>query len=640
MLRLLLPAPAPNWGQPRAAMLRLLLLLLAAAESAPGGPPSSALPPSALPSLLVCTPQPLGNGWADLDLLRSLHNGSWGGQRWNVDFTVSLAELNRTRIFRYNALVVFVSPASAALMDAKGVGVHLPAPPPALVREFTPAVADYVAAGGGLFLYPSEMNSGTQMLFDLTSLFGARLPVEVLHETNASNTACMNHMSRSFCLPIAYFDAVDPTAPKELTAGVRGCWLPTNPHYNAADTGPLAVDGNWSVVLRGSASTVTVPVNLTDPVYQPPPAEQIFVRQGGVRAPPLFAVRSFGRGRVALFNSWRQYTLGGGRKWLFDDQILRSGANGRPSDLGNLLTNTLRWLAEPSWRSGSGSSEVGGWTQPPGRLDPPNAAAAVRARYADVHHPGLADKASLARNPATGTYLGVRGIIGLRSSLSTGMDTVEEFAAAASLLPNSPIGFLVFLEKFEHLTPAGLEQLRSECKEHSTAKLQLIPGYSITNTLGNEMMFIGPGVPYPPRAPKSTLTADGKRLAIQPHDPANPNNFTGVGADIVGNWLLSAMDSAAKPDGGWNVGYFHLGKTRPPGSLPLINLIDSSLAATTYVNASGFVVEELTEDYLATAAGGIAPTPVVVSEVLDLAALKRAAIGPLTVARYEILTEV
>ena len=101
----------------------------------------------------------------------------------------------------------------------------------------------------------------------------------------------------------------------------------------------------------------------------------------------------------------------------------------------------------------------------------------------------------------------------------------------------------------------------------------------------------------------------------------------------MGNWLLSAMDSAAKPDGGWNVGYFHLGTTREAGSLPLINLIDSSLAATTYVNASGFVVEELTEDYLATAAGGIAPTPVVVSEVLDLAALKRAAIGPLTVAR-------
>jgi hypothetical protein len=28
----------------------------------------------------------------------------------------------------------------------------------------------------------------------------------------------------------------------------------------------LQVDGNWTVVLRGSASTVTTPVNLSDPV--------------------------------------------------------------------------------------------------------------------------------------------------------------------------------------------------------------------------------------------------------------------------------------------------------------------------------------------------------------------------------------
>ena len=50
------------------------------------------------------------------------------------------------------------------------------------------------------------------------------------------------------------------------------------------------------------------------------------------------------------------------------------------------------------------------------------------------------------------------------------------------------------MEQFEHRSPEGLEQLRSQCKRHSTAKLQLIPGYSITNTLGNKMMFIGPGV--------------------------------------------------------------------------------------------------------------------------------------------------
>jgi hypothetical protein len=74
-------------------------------------------------------------------------------------------------------------------------------------------------------------------------------------------------------------------------------------------------------------------------------------------------------------------------------------------------------------------------------------------------------------------------------------------------------------------------------------------------------------VPYPPRAPKDTLTPDGRRLMIQPQT-ADGKNFSGVGADIVGNWLLSAMDSAsAAPGTGWNTGYYHLGKTRAAGSL-------------------------------------------------------------------------
>jgi hypothetical protein len=93
--------------------------------------------------------------------MRALHNGSWAadGQRWSVDFTTSLAELSRARLFQYNALVLFLSPAAAAAMDQKGAGLHLPGPLPAsLVADFAPAVRDYAAAGGGVLLLPSEMN--------------------------------------------------------------------------------------------------------------------------------------------------------------------------------------------------------------------------------------------------------------------------------------------------------------------------------------------------------------------------------------------------------------------------------------------------------------------------------------------------
>eukprot|EP01050_Picozoa_sp_SAG11_P017188 SAG11_NODE_2448_length_3349_cov_1.648000_2_plen_378_part_00 len=343
----------------------LAVVLLSMGQGTKTSPPA--------PSILFAAPQPLGMGWVDLDLMRALHNGSWAadsGQRWSVDFTTSLAELNRTRLFQYNVVVLFVSPAAAAAMAAKDVGGRLPPVPPNLVRDFAPAVHDYAAAGGGLFLYPSESNVGWQQLFDITSMFGARLPVEVLREMNATNMGCMHHMSRDFCLPIAYFDAIEAAAPAEVVAGIKGCWLPTHPHYNAGDSGPIVVGRNWTVVLRGSTSTVTEPVNLTDPVYLPPPSDQILVRPGGIRAPPLFAVRSFGEGRVALLNSWRQYTLGGGQLWLFDNQVLAKGVGNRPSHVGRLLTNTFQWLAEPSWKSQS--DYIGGWVQPAHHLDAPN----------------------------------------------------------------------------------------------------------------------------------------------------------------------------------------------------------------------------------------------------------------------------
>lgn len=613
-------------------LLRLVVTLNAA---------STRKAPLVPPSILFAAPQPLGEGWVNLDLMRALHNGSWAaGLAWSVDFTTGLAELNHSRLFRYNAVVLFVSPIAAAAMNAKGVGVHLPPVSPGQIRTFGTAVREYVEAGGGLLLYPSEMNVGYQQLFDLTSMFGARLPVEVLQETNRSNTACMQHMSQSFCLPIAYFDHIGDAVPPTLVDGVRGCWLPTHPHYNAADSGPIEVDGNWTVVLRGSPSTRTVPVNLSDPVYLPPPPEQILVRPGGVRAPPLFAVRSYGLGRVALLNSWRQYTLGGGQLWLFDDQVLSAGHDGRRSDVGRLLTNTFRWLSEPSrakHRTAAGG--VGGWVQPAGHLDAPNSAPSVRKQYADTHY--AYDKQKLTANPAPGTALGVRGVIGLKSNLSSGSSTVHQYAEAAAALPAAhSLGFLVFLEDFVAadgtvLTPEALESLRAQCAQHSTTALQLLPGYSIESNLGNKMMMIGPGVPYPPRSPKDTLTADGQRLMVQPYDlPAHPHNFTGVGADIVGNWLISAMDSASKPGKGWNVGYYHLGPTRPAGALRLINLIDSSLAATSYFDSHGALVEDLATDYLQTAAGGIAPIPVAVSDVLDAAALARVvATTAVTVAR-------
>ena len=81
---------------PWSDMVLPLLLLGAVGQSSMPHPPS----------ILFAAPQPLGSGWVNLELMRAMHNGSWaatdaGTQRgWSVDFTTSLAELNRSRLFQ------------------------------------------------------------------------------------------------------------------------------------------------------------------------------------------------------------------------------------------------------------------------------------------------------------------------------------------------------------------------------------------------------------------------------------------------------------------------------------------------------------------------------------------------------------
>src|SRR5262245_62901834 len=95
----------------------------------------------------------------------------------------------------------------------------------------------------------------------------------------------------------------------------------------------------------------TVPVDANQANNPPPP--DALVRPNGVAAPPLFAIRSIGPGRVGLVSQWPPYSLGAGTRWLYDREVLSSGLQGKKSDFARLLQNTFTWLAEPSLGSGT-----------------------------------------------------------------------------------------------------------------------------------------------------------------------------------------------------------------------------------------------------------------------------------------------
>ena len=308
----------------------------------------------------------------------------------------------------------------------------------------------------------------------------------------------------------------------------------------AAYTGPLEPRsaGNWTVLLRGSPTTSTRPVNLTaaDSSGVPPPCINTTCkgRLPGVSSPALFAVRDYGKGRVAILNQWRQYTTGSGSHWFFDRQITERGVGNRSSDMGRLLRNCLRWLA-----TAPSSSGIGGFLTPPGRWASPNADPAVPQQFQilDTSASGLGNQYlphALDGSQCLGCSADekdgkmFRGLIGARTGLSDGKGTVADYAAAAKA---SHVDFVVFLESFatengsHTLSAAALAQLVSDCAAHSDDAVLLIPGYAIEHQFGNMMFVFGDLVELPP---SDLLTSDGRRFKINEVDPATPHhNVTG-----------------------------------------------------------------------------------------------------------------
>ena len=84
----------------------------------------------------------------DMDFLRGLANGSsLNGRQVQADYTASLTELNRTRLFSYTAVLIFESPAGVI-----GKKQNRTALPSLTTEDF----ADFVRSGGGMFLFPPE----------------------------------------------------------------------------------------------------------------------------------------------------------------------------------------------------------------------------------------------------------------------------------------------------------------------------------------------------------------------------------------------------------------------------------------------------------------------------------------------------
>ena len=161
------------------------------------------------------------------------------------------------------------------------------------------AAQDFLAKGGGVFLCNpeawSESKNFTATLEWLAQL-GARERWEIFQETDPKNLA-------TDIMGCRLFWSSDIAPP--VNEGVKGVLTLTA----ASTTGwepPMSFDlsPDWRVVVRGAASTKSVPAERNDVYLRP------WVPKAGIAsAPPLMALREVGKGRLAVM-AIRYY-------WLF-----------------------------------------------------------------------------------------------------------------------------------------------------------------------------------------------------------------------------------------------------------------------------------------------------------------------------------
>lgn len=526
------------------------------------------------PSILFCSPQSAGYGWIDINYLKELHQ-----KGFEVDYTENLGDITWDRIKNYNVIVLFLSP------DAYYVCYRREKESKERIENFRNLILKYLENGGGVFLMPTETNLHKQKLIDLTEILGAKIPVEVIVENDKNKIAPMTHMSQF--VPAAYTDNIFPSP---VSKGIKQIWYPYRKAYLSQMTAPLIVDNNWQVVVRASKTAQTKPVDISGSAIV---IKKPVIRKEGEKEPAIFAIREYKGGRVALCAQWRQFTIGAGTKWLYNREILSKGLKEKKSDFGKLLENTFRYLARPSLEN----KKVGGYITKKYALIPPNQREGVKKRFNERFWKYEPEVLGYGRPPKNASLY--RGIIGVKTSYSSGKGSVKEYAEAGK---KAGLDFIVFADDFKYLTEKKFEKLKEDCKKYSDDKIKLFPGFSIRSNIGNYLLFFGPSSILPPSV---CLTGkDKKTLYVQEED--GKGGYTGRGTGFL-SWVLTNFAR-----GKCNVCYYNFKGSGKGMKMPDLRLY--SAAGIRYYR-NGKLIEDVTDDYLITAAGTIAPNPVSVNEV-------------------------
>ncbi|HEY3397171.1 MAG TPA: hypothetical protein VGM19_05860 [Armatimonadota bacterium] len=534
------------------------------------------------PAVLFCCPGENRYEYVGYDYLKAL-----AAQGFAVDYLEGSAELTWDRVKNFNVLVIYDFP--AASQDDPTTYTSFAIQPPWRAEYF--AVVDrFLKAGGSVFLHYCPFWGGVAPN-DLLKQWGLQFPLIWLRDPQMQSLS-------NIPANVAYTNNIDKQSP--VSQGVNAIWYPIDVHYAGAHTMPILVDGNWKPVVKAGATASTEIPHYDRGGTQPPPSA--LIPTAPIQDPVLFAIRDFpGGGRLAAIQTWYQFSIGAGMKWLYDNEVLSKGVAGRPSDYGKLLENTYRWLAEPSLKSGA----VGGFETNLTRITEPQ----LRPGAMDQFHEWNYNETEILgyRHPPINGKI-YRGLIGAQTALSGGQGTVADYAAAAVA---AKLDFVVFLEDLANMTPEKLATLKADVAKNSTPTLKLYAGYRMKADTGNYVFVYGNNPVWPEGR---VLTGPDQRTFNLQYQDEN-------GKWAVGNPALDWSINNTIPAINCTVGYYNF--TKSGAGLRMYDLrVYSAAAIRTY--EAGKLVEDMTGEYLTTCQSTAVPTPISLNLVRSPAEFKAA----------------
>ena len=330
-----------------------------------------------------------------------------------------------------------------------------------VVEEKKKLLLDWVKAGGGLLVLRTQ---GWQFGKDIDELnrWLAPCDIEILSE-QVVDKEYKTKLESGYEL-----SWTDNVAPHPVTEGVQGIFYTTYHHMYADTTSPVKAGKDWIVVLRGKNTTKCLrTIKGGNP---PPPKPGTYASE-----PPLLAVRGYGKGRIAVWPINSTCVWQDGYHALWGRGLTMDGkASNMRGDAAKLLCNLMTWLAEPS------RGAFGGFVPKRIYVEP-------EVGFRRIDWDNAAFKGACAPHC-------FEGIIGAKSSLSTGQGTPQEFIQAAQ---QAGYDFIGFTEDLGKLTQEKFNRLRQICKQHSTDTFRAYPGFAYLDDSGNSWVTFSDRLRWP-----------------------------------------------------------------------------------------------------------------------------------------------